>query len=73
MSPTTAARPPRRTGTSAPGSRGATATAYAALPGDPIDDVRYLDVVALPDGAYRIFYEFRLPDDAHELRTELIA
>ena len=23
---------------------------YAALPGDPIDDVRYLDVVALPGG-----------------------
>ena len=45
---------------------------YAALPGDPLDDVRYLDVVALPGGGHRIFYEFRLPDDAHELRTELI-
>ena len=47
--------------------------AYAAVPGDPIADVRYLDVVALPGRGHRIFYEFRLPDDSHELRTELIA
>ena len=45
----------------------------AAVPGTPVTDVRYLDAVALPDGGYRIFYEARLPDESHELRTELIA
>ena len=46
---------------------------FTALPGYLIADVRYLDVVALPDGAHRIFDEFRLPDHSHQLRTELIA
>jgi hypothetical protein len=38
----------------------------------PIVDVRYLDVLPLPTGGYRIYYEARLPDESHELRTELI-
>ena len=35
-------------------------------------DARYLDVLPLPGGGYRIWYEARLPDESHELRTELI-
>ena len=40
---------------------------------DAVRDVRYLDVLPLPGGGYRIWYEARLPDLSHELRTELIS
>lgn len=39
---------------------------------EPVD-VRYLDVLPLPNGDFRIYYEARLPDLSHELRTELIS
>lgn len=38
----------------------------------PVSDARYLDVLPLAGGGYRIYYEAPLPDDSHELRTELI-
>jgi hypothetical protein len=34
--------------------------------------VRYLDVLPLPDGGFRTYYEARLPDESHELRTEIV-
>jgi hypothetical protein len=58
-----------RTGTAvATGGGGFTADGEA-----PVANVRYLDVVRLEGGAYRLFYEARRPDGAHELRTELAA
>ena len=43
---------------------------FAQVEGSPVVDVRYLDVLPLDDGGYRIWYEARLPDERHELRTE---
>jgi hypothetical protein len=38
----------------------------------PVADVRYLDVLPLPGGGYRLWYEAPRADGSHELRTELI-
>lgn len=56
-----------RSGIAAPDGDG-----FTAVPGTPVTDVRYLEVVPLPGGGYRIYYEARLPDESHELRTELV-
>ena len=45
---------------------------WAADGETPVSNARYLDVVPLSDGRYRIYYEAPLPDGSHELRTELV-
>jgi hypothetical protein len=45
--------------------------ALAAQGDAPVSDARYLDVVPLPGGGHRLYYEAPLPDGSHELRTEL--
>jgi hypothetical protein len=47
--------------------------AFVAVGDEAVADVRYLEVVRLPAGGHRLFYEARLPDGSHELRTEQIA
>jgi hypothetical protein len=34
--------------------------------------VRYLDVLPLPGGGYRLYYEAPLADGSHELRTQVV-
>ena len=46
--------------------------ALAPLRDRPMADARYLDVLELPGGGHRLYYEAPLPGGSHELRTELI-
>ena len=58
-----------RTGLAARGRR----PGHLVPTGDgPVSTARYLDVLPLPKGGYRLYYEAPLPDGSHELRTELI-
>ena len=38
----------------------------------PVSVARYLEVLPLPGGGYRIYYEWPLPGQSHELRTEFV-
>jgi hypothetical protein len=49
-------------------ARGTTAAAASPYGGHGL---RYLDILPLGDGRYRLYYELARPDGAHELRTEL--
>lgn len=60
-----------RTGLAVP-ARPGDAARLVPVAGPPVVDVRYLDVLPLPAGGHRLFYEARLPDESHELRTELV-
>jgi hypothetical protein len=58
-----------RTGLAVPGERPGE---LVALDGSPLDGVRYLELLALPGGGWRLFYEALRPDESHELRTEIV-
>jgi len=57
-----------RTGLAMPAADGR----FAQVEDSPVVDVRYLDVLPLEEGGHRIWYEARLADERHELRTEHI-
>ena len=58
-----------RTGIANPG----VAAGRLVAAGDgPVAADRYLDVVPLPGGGHRLYYEHPLADGSHELRTELV-
>ncbi|GAB1515783.1 hypothetical protein [Actinophytocola sp. KF-1] len=46
----------------------ADATTFTPLDGEPLD-LRYLEVLALADGSHRAYWEGRIGDGTHELRT----
>ena len=54
-----------------PRAHGVPSSAGRRLP--PVADVRYLDVLPLEGGGWRLFYEAPLPDGSHALRTEFVS
>ena len=59
-----------RTGIAVPTGDDPASAALRAVDDGPVADVRYTEVVALPTGGHRLYYEARRPDGHHELRTE---
>ncbi len=58
-----------RTGWAFPGTEPGTLVAGGDA---PLSDARYLEVVPLAAGGYRLYYEAPLPDGSHELRTQVV-
>ena len=52
-------------------ARAAGSGTFIATDAEPIAHSRYLDVLPLPRGSRRLFYEAPRASGAHELRTEL--
>jgi hypothetical protein len=59
-----------RTGIARPGEQRGR---FVAVGEAPVSDARYLEILELPDGNCRLYYEAPLADGSHELRTELVA
>jgi hypothetical protein len=57
------------TGVARPGDRRGQ---FIAVGNAPVSDARYLEVLKLPDGRCRLYYEAPLADGSHELRTEVV-
>ena len=56
-----------RTGVADPAGKGT----FIPRDGEPLADVRYVEAILVAGGGLRLFYEARLDDLTHELRTEL--
>jgi hypothetical protein len=54
-------------------ARRAAGDAFEQLGGEPVSVARYLEVLPLRSGGYRLYYEWPLDDGSHELRTELVS
>jgi len=46
---------------------------FIAVGDGPVSDARYLEILELPDGRCRLYYEAPLADGSHELRTEIVS
>ncbi|MEV4642671.1 hypothetical protein AB0J80_35545 [Actinoplanes sp. NPDC049548] len=49
-----------------------TGPALTAVGTQPLADIRYLDILTLPNGTQRAYFEARRPDGPHELRSAAV-
>lgn len=57
------------TGIAAPGARLGQLVSQSPA---PVSGARYLEILELGDGTFRLFYEAQTPDGSHELRSEFV-